>query len=127
MSRHSLRGILILIIVVTIPCYIIGFGILIFVSENDVPTEAPSEIPNPILMTDTETPLIEATLESNPTTFVVVTLQPVVGITQLVPTTIFFNTATPIPTNIPINTTVPTAIPSATEQILLPPTDTPSP
>jgi hypothetical protein len=133
MSRHSLRAVLILIIIATIPCYIIGFGILVFTPENNVEQTA-TPIETATIVTDTETPTTEATLGNSPTTFVIVTLNPIAGITQIVPTSILFSTSTAISTNIPVNTAIPTtapvvntAIPSATQPILLPPTDTPSP
>lgn len=125
MSRHGLRGTLIIIILLTIPCYIIGFGILIFTSQNNVPTPSP----NPIIVTDTEIVMTEIPLESSPTTFTIVTIEPISGITLIAPTAIPFSTATPRPTAIPSNTPVPTAtfiiIPTSTEQIILPASDTP--
>lgn len=127
MSRHSWRGIFIIIVIVSIPCYLLGFWFLASSPDDVEPTLKPS--PDLTFLTELAVPT-ETQVEPSPTTFIIVTLDAGGGITRIAPTTI------PILTTAPTNTLIPTAIqptaippttsPTATQPILLPPTDTPS-
>lgn len=156
-NRTTIRGILILVIVATIPLYLCGIG-LWFVSR-DGQTETPSPLATatqgsssgatrtPI---DTNVLLTEFALTTSPTPQasptqtlpVFQTFEPIV-ITNtsapifLSPTTIPTRFVTSTPTQPPTITPVPPtvaasitplpALPTATEPILVPPTDTPAP
>lgn len=127
MSRHSWRGIFIIIIFLSIPCYLVGFWFLASSPQNTQATAFPSA--TAIIATDIPVSTSQPTLENTPTTFAIVTLeQPI----PVFPTAIPIITATSISTIAPTNTSIPTtvsntAVPTATQPILLPPTDTPSP
>lgn len=140
MSRNTWRNIFIGIIFLTIPCYL--FGIFVYYNNGGgvQNTATPSSIPSRTPINVTELALTDPSLIVTP---IVLTDIPIPTQTQsiivpIVPTlinvftTVPLSTATPIPnTPVPIvvNTAIPsnTAIPTATQQILMPPTNTPSP
>jgi len=130
MSRHSWRGIFIIIIILSIPCYLLGFWFLATSTPNTTPATATAN-PDTIVATNTSLPATETPIENSPTAYVLIT--PIFGFTQTFPTSVPIITIAPSATIAPSSTKIPTtipvvntAIPTETEQILLPPSDTPS-
>lgn len=142
MSRNTWRSVFIGIIILTIPCYL--FGIFVYQSNNAGLFSSPTEtlIPSRTPINVTELALTDPSLivtaipptaipSATPLDFNITPLIPT-GITPIVtptmPPTRFLSPTPTIfvpPTNTPF---VPnTATPTETQQILLPPTDTPNP
>jgi hypothetical protein len=155
-NRTTIRGVLILVIVATIPLYLCGIG-LWFLSRDEAtaidPIATATEAPvsgatrTPI---DTNVLLTEFALTTSPTPLpsptetipVFQTFEPIV-ITNtsapvflsptMIPTRFVTSTptvpptATTVPPTLPATNTPPPALPTATEPILAPPTDTPTP
>jgi hypothetical protein len=145
MSRQMIRNILIGIIVLTIPCYICGIVILAMPSERDTPITQPTRTPidpfqevtntpinpfltpsrtpiDPFAQTPTALSFATATIGFEP----IVTIQPFFTFTPIATNTPFA-TVTPLPSATSFPTNTPTFIPTATQEILLPATDTPNP
>ncbi|MEM9950740.1 MAG: hypothetical protein AAF846_04015 [Chloroflexota bacterium] len=142
MSRNTWRGIFIGIIILTIPCYL--FGIFVYQSNSgglfSPPTQTltPSwtpinltqlaiENPSLVVTNPPPTPIPSATsLDLNITPILPTGITPIFSPT--VPPTRFVS-ATPTLFVPPTNTQFvpPSSTPTATQPILLPPTDTPNP
>lgn len=144
MTSNTWRNIFIGIILLSIPCYLLGIGVWFFTGGGVQPTptftQRPSRTPIDPYQLETEFALTNPAAVLTVTTISSPTPIPGLGLTPIVPTSFTFPTSTPFvvstatpqpPTNTPFptNTPVPqnTPIPTPTPDILLPPTDTPSP
>jgi hypothetical protein len=142
MSRNTIRSVLVFIIVLTIPCYLLGIGIWLF-SPGGNSTQVintpgsdsggrPTITPRDPFANVTSRPTLTDVSDA-PGIFPTNTpgFQPVAPSPQAFATFTPIWTATPIPTNTtpPTNTPLPTStpLPTATQPIILPPTNTPNP
>ncbi len=155
--RTFIRVGLFFVIIGTMPFYLLGFILWGTTPDKNAPRTAPTSESTPIRNTETNTPLPSNTFVTLPTTSplgptpgqfvpppVIIrtnTPPPVfIPTSTLAPTITPFPTNTPLPTNtefipiptftpVPTNTPPPTEtpLPTATPDVLLPPTDTPSP
>lgn len=147
MSRNTWRNIFIGIILLTIPCYLFGIFVYYVNGGGVAATATPSAIPSRTPINVTELALTDPSLI---VTAIILTDIPIptqteILIIPIVPTlsggftAIPFVTTTTVPTRFVsstpttpapvVNTAIPanTAIPTATQVILLPASDTPSP
>ncbi|MGJ3237409.1 MAG: hypothetical protein ACFE0Q_01760 [Anaerolineae bacterium] len=150
MTRNTWRNIFIGIILLTIPCYLFGIGVYLYQGNSPAETATPltPATRTPINLTElalTNPALIVTDIVPTVTPFPTLSgldLTPIVpttggGFTPILPTSgggsVPTNTQpapTQVPTNTPVvNTPVPanTVTPTATDEILMPPTDTPAP
>lgn len=153
MSRNTWRNIFVGIILLSIPCYLLGIGVWFFRGGGTQPTPTatveasrtpidPNALLTELALTNPALIATDVVLSPTPlgggdnTTPIVPTAN--VGFTPVIfftptnfPTRFVTSTPTlpPPATNTPVNTNPPpnTPIPTNTPQVLLPPTDTPSP
>jgi hypothetical protein len=131
MSRTTIRGILLGIIALTIPCYLCGIGVWAFVPGRNQTPSTNTPINTPIDPFDLPTRAATATVTAGIPTFQptnTIGFVPIIPTTQVFPTFTLFPTHTPLPTNTTVPTAIPaaTAIPLPTEPIIVPPSDTPT-